>query len=357
MVAVIRRFYVHNFRCLENFDLPIADKPSCLLIGKNGAGKTTVARALEVLQKIARGTNRIKDVVGPNDITAGRTDIPMRFEIEAQLHGKIYSYTLAMELPDGFREMRIFEEILKVDGVTVYERELAQVVLYKYRDRVGKELNDAHFSIDWHMVALPLVQLPPSDGRISIFIEWLSRMLILRPMPGLISGNSDGETEKPRSDVTDFGAWFYGLLGSVPSAYSKFDMCMKRFMPDAGSVRNVPAGTNAKSLIIQFETQQGTRDIQFSELSDGEKCFMICAIVVAASDAYTPLFCFWDEPDNYLALSEVGDFVMMLRSAFADKGQLVVTSHNPEAIQRFSYENTLLLSRKSHLEPVVVRSL
>jgi len=46
---VIGRFYVHNFRCLENFELSIADRPSVLLIGKNGTGKTTLTRALEIL--------------------------------------------------------------------------------------------------------------------------------------------------------------------------------------------------------------------------------------------------------------------------------------------------------------------
>ena len=32
-----------------------------------------------------------------------------------------------------------------------------------------------------------------------------------------------------------------------------------------------------------------------------------------------------------------------------------MTSHNPEAIRRFSEENTLVFYRKSHLEPTVVR--
>jgi len=35
----------------------------------------------------------------------------------------------------------------------------------------------------------------------------------------------------------------------------------------------------------------------------------------------------------------------------------VVTSHNPEAIARFSNENTFFLSRRSHLEPTIVRKL
>jgi ABC-type multidrug transport system ATPase subunit len=84
---------------------------------------------------------------------------------------------------------------------------------------------------------------------------------------------------------------------------------------------------------------------------------MICALVLAANRAYGPLFCFWDEPDNYLALSEVGHFVLALRKAFQSGGQFIATSHNPEAIRRFSEENTLVLYRKNHLEPTIVRPL
>lgn len=32
-----------------------------------------------------------------------------------------------------------------------------------------------------------------------------------------------------------------------------------------------------------------------------------------------------------------------------------MTSHNPEAIERFSRENTWILDRKSHLEPTLIR--
>ena len=119
---VIRRLYVHNFRCLENFELPIADQSSVLLIGKNGAGKTTIGLALEILQRIARGTNRVGDLVKPKDLARGRTGVPMRFEIEAQLHADVYSYVIAFEFPEGFKELRVLEEKLTVNGKPSYTR-------------------------------------------------------------------------------------------------------------------------------------------------------------------------------------------------------------------------------------------
>ena len=94
--------------------------------------------------------------------------------------------------------------------------------------------------------------------------------------------------------------------------------------------------------MVQFSNDQGSVTLPFEDLSDGEKCFMVCALVLAANDAYGPVFCFWDEPDNFLALSEVGHFVLALRKAFQAGGQFIATSHNSEAIRSFSDENTLL---------------
>jgi predicted ATPase len=150
---VIRRLYVHNFRCLENFDLPISGHSSILLIGKNGAGKTTVGLSLEILQRIARGTNRVDDLVKSKDFTRGRVDVPMRFEIEVELNAKPYEYVIAFELPKGFKELRVLEEKLTVGGMPVYTREMAQVYLAK----TGQE-KEAKLLIDWHLVALPIVQ-------------------------------------------------------------------------------------------------------------------------------------------------------------------------------------------------------
>lgn len=350
--TVIKRLYVHNFRCLENFELPISGQSSVLLIGKNGAGKTTVSFAIEILQKIARGTNRVGGLVKPKDLTRGRSDVPMRFEIEVELESKIYAYVIAFEYPEGFRDLRVHEEKLTVDGKPVYSRKVSQVYLAK----TGQE-NEAKFIIDWHLVALPIIQLQPTKNPLSVFKQWLANMLILRPMPSLIRGDSDQETLQPNPPVSDFSAWFSGLLAHAPSAYTRIDEYLKQVMPDLNDIKNPEIGTDSRSLFVQFSNSQGSLTLPFEDLSDGEKCFMICALVLAANHAYGPLFCFWDEPDNYLALSEVQHFVMALRRAFQSGGQLIATSHNQEAIRCFSDENTLVLHRKSHLEPTIIRSV
>lgn len=339
--VVIRRFYVHNFRCLENFELPVAGLSSALLIGKNGSGKSTVGLALEILQRIARGTNRVGDLVKPKDFARGRADVPMRFEIEVQLNGKPHEYILALESRNEFGELRVLEEKVRVDGKPVYTRE------------VGPQYNQ----IDLELVALPILQWKPIGGPVSMLRQWLAHMLILRPIPSLILGDSNGETLEPSPQVTNLGAWFSGLLAFTPSAYAEIDAHLKQVMPDFKDIKNPVVGTDYRSLTIQFANDQGSVSLPFEDLSDGEKCFMICALVLAAKHASGSAFCFWDEPDNFLALSEVGDFALALRKAFQSGSQFIATSHNAEVIRSFSDENTLLLYRNNHLEPTQVRVL
>ena len=185
----------------------------------------------------------------------------------------------------------------------------------------------------------------------------LARMMILRPIPALMLGESAEETLRPKQDVSDVGAWFTGLLADSPAAYGRIDQYLKQVMPDLKDIRNEKQGKDYRSLLVQFSNEKGRLPLPFETLSDGEKCFMICALVLATVDALGPVFCFWDEPDNYLALKEVGHFVMDLRRAFEAGGQFIATSHNPEAIRCFSRENTLVLYRRSHLEPTQLRPL
>jgi predicted ATPase len=332
--------------------------PSALLIGKNGAGKSTTASALEVLQKICRGINRMRDLeklnlISSKDFARGRSDVPIRFEIEVLLEDKLYKYVLALDLPEKFRELRVFEEQLLVAEDPIYSRKEAQVTLHTSPSQQNRE---AQFRVDWHLVALPVIQEQSETDPLHIFKTWLARMIILAPIPSLMTGDSNGETLEPKRDGSNFGEWVSGLLSRYPAAYTQMvDKYLLEVMPDIQDFLNELIGKDSKSMIVRFEENNANLSIEFNDLSDGEKCFFLCAVVLAANKFYGPLFCFWDEPDNYLSLSEVGHFLTSLRRSYKNSGQILVTSHNPEAIRKFSNENTFVLYRNSHLEPTLVR--
>lgn len=349
---MIHRLYVHNFRCLENFELNLKEFPTALLIGKNGVGKSAVGAVLEVFQQIARGTNRIKDLLDLKDFSRGRSDVPIRLELEVSLENRLFKYSLALELPDGFRELRVLEEVLAVDGNPIFSRNFAQVFLY--RNSMNSE---ARFMIDWHLIAFPIIQEQSEIDPLRLFKVWLARIIILSPIPKFMAGESFGESLQPIKDGKNFGEWMSGLLGQFPASYTNIFKYLHEIYPDLKDFMNASVGINSKNMIVRFAEGPTVFSVEFKDLSDGEKCLFVSAVVLAANESYGPLFCFWDEPDSHLSLNEVGHFVIALRRSFENSGQLLATSHNEETIRKFSDENTFLLDRKSHLEPTLIRRL
>lgn len=344
---MIKRLYVHNFRCLENFELPIGKLQSALLIGANGSGKSTVGMALEVLQRIGRGVSRASDLVAPVDFNWERPHSPMRLEIEVELDRRLFSYSVAFSRTAG--DIRVLEEKFALDGIPIYQREASEVRLSGQAGRASV------FNLDEHVVGLWIIQPQPSDDTLR-FRLWLDRLLILRPIPKLISGISQKPMLEPSPALGDLGDWFSGVMALEPSAYSRFETYLKQVMPDFSAIKNpIFNAEGSRVLMVSFNNGQRSIELGFNELSDGEKCFVICALVLAMKHAFPATFCFWDEPDSHLSLSEVGLFVTELRRAFQHGGQFIATSHNPEVIRRFSGENTLVLFRNRHLGPVRVR--
>lgn len=358
---MLQNFYVNNFRCLENFTLRLEGQHSALLVGKNGAGKSTVAHALSIMQRIGRGVNRVEQLVEPLDQARGKADVPIRFELEALLGaegetiGGVFKYTLAFELPEKFRKLRVREEKLTVNGETVFDRNIAQVTVPQTDGRPGTQ-----FSVDWHLVALPIIQSRTEHDPVQVFKTWLARMIILAPIPSLLTGYSTGEeTLHPESDGSNFGEWFSCLLSEYPAAYLSVAEYLKSVgtLHDFGNIKNPLVGAESKRMTVQFGLNGNKFDLPLGALSDGEKCLFVCAVVLAANEHYGPLFCFWDEPDNFLSLSDVGHFVAALRRAFASGGQFLATSHSEEVARRFSGENTWVLDRKSHFEPTLIKRM
>lgn len=358
---MLQRLYAHNFRCFENFEFNIEKAHSSLIIGHNGSGKSTMADVLEVFQQIGRGTSKINQLIVARDFSYGRTSLPMRLGLEVTLNDQVFSYSLGLELPEGFRDLRVVDESLKVGGTPVYVRRQAEVALnHKGVDESKSKAaagNNAQFRVDWHQIALPLIQERSDKDPLQVFRTWLAQMVILAPQPRQMGGESSDETLRPKIDGTNFTDWLAGLLSQFPSAYATIDSYLREVMPDLQEFRNEVVGSESKRLIINFARENAEFALRFDDLSDGEKCFFLCATILAANKAYGPLFCFWDEPDNYLSLGEVGHSIAALRRGFQHSGQIVMTSHNEETILKFSSESTWLLGRKSHLEPTIIRTL
>lgn len=349
---MLQRLHVSNFRCFQKLEFNFNCAASSLLIGSNGSGKSTVGSVLQVFQQIGRGTGKLGRLLGPRDLTSGHSGEPMRLALDAILNGRTYSYNLDLALVEGLGQLRVLGESLLVDGSAIFLRAQADVALW--REEGGAE---AAFSVDCDQVALSLIQARSERDPLRMFRRWLGRMVMLAPQPRLMRGESTEETLQPDVSGANLANWLAGLLSQFPGAYATIGGDLREVLPDLQGFHNEVGDSESKRLLVDFEKSDRVFSLPFEDLSDGEKCFFLSATIVAANRAYGPLLCFWDAPDNFIALDEVGHFIVSLRRAFQNKGQLIVASHNEEAILKFSDQNTWLLGRDSHLESPRIRTL
>ncbi len=289
---MLQRIYVHNFRCFENFEFKPQNSTANLLLGANGSGKSTFRHVLSLFQAIGRGKSRVGELIKPKDFTRGNTEAPMRFEIEVLLNEQVYAYTLALELPLRFREVRVLEEQLSVDGKFVFSREIADVTLHNKKKEHGA------FTIDWHLAALPVISGPAPGATGPNLVTWLANMLLLAPVPQDMLGEAMGEEIALKQNGSNLPDWLADLLEGYPAAYTTIVDQLQQVMPDLASFRFEKLGRDTRALMVQFSHEQGSFELPISDLSDGEKSFFLSAVLLATNKTKQPVFAFWDEPDN-----------------------------------------------------------
>jgi predicted ATPase len=346
---MIERIYIQNFRCLESFTLKLGSEPSALIIGKNGTGKTTTRKAIELFQAICRGSNRVGTLISQDDFAFGRTDRPMRFEIDVLREGGRYEYAVSFDWPPHFREARILDERLNVNGRPVFARVQNQVEL----------AGGATFGLDWHVFAISVVNEKPPGRSIEDLKAFLASLVLIAPVPTNMKGYSRQTTAELNEDASNYASCLRGLLEKKPAAYSEFVKFIQSVIPDFSAFEHEDRGKDGKQLRVTFKRPDAEENltVEFDALSDGEKCYFLSAYIVASTAAGFPVVCVWDEPDNHLSLSDVGQFIISLRKMAHRGGQFIATSHHPEVVRKFSDETTFVLTRKSHLDPTLPKPL
>jgi hypothetical protein len=309
------------------------------LIGKNGSGKSAVGDVLELFQKIGRGTNRVGELLTPTDFAWGNQTLPMRFELEALIDQRPFKYEIAFELPNGFRELRVFEEKLSVENTPIYTRDLAQVTLFRTNNN-----SEAKFLVDWHLVALPIISASSEKDPVQVFKSWLSMLTILSPIPNLISGDSTSETLHLTKDGTNFSNWLEGLLGAFPAAYADLDNSLKQVLPDFKDFQRPSTGITSKKLVVQFVRERQSFRVDFEHLSSGEKnAFLFGAHCSPLISTWAGCSAFGTKPITISRSLKSGHFISALRQSYQQEGQIILTTHSEEIVRRFSHENTFYL--------------
>jgi len=349
-IRMLKRLYVHNYKCLQNFELKLNGLNSVFLLGKNGSGKTTIFDAIEIFQQIGRGVTLLKDLIDETSFSFGNKHLPIEFELEVEIDKKNFEYKFSVEFPEGFVYPRIKNESLFVNNKALFQRKGGQT-----------SVNDAsHFSLDWHHIGLPLISIRSDDDPQAIFRDWLKNIIILSPFPRGFNNLSKSESAMVLREANNVIDWARWLLSSNPSLYMEMFNFLKFPMPDLQVFKFEVLGRDDRGLTFTFKDNNRNFDVDFSQLSDGEKIFFLGATVIVAHKNNSTALCLWDEPNNFVGLKELNHFIAAFRKSFealGSKAQLILTSHNERVVNNFSDHNIIVVSRSSHLSPTRIEVL
>lgn len=343
---MFQKIYIHNYRCFQNFELDTSELKTLLILGKNGTGKSTLLNAFTILRDIAYGENQLDKLFSEDDFNT--KEQPITFDIDVLLKSQNYHYKFSVYWSDEFKRVKINSEELLLNNKVIFSR-----------DNLGEiSFNHSNFIIDWHSAALPLLISKNKDTEINLtlFRNWLSSMVLIAPVPSLITSFSEKEDSVLGKDTKNFVNWFRWLYTSSPNLYIEIYNHLKNIFNDFYSIELQPYGNNTKALELKFKHKKDLT-LKFERLSDGEKVLIIAATIISLTTKKEPIFCFWDEPDNYISIAIVETLISYLKGRFdrSEAQQIFITSHDELVINSFPLSKIKYFYRNSHLEPTRIK--
>lgn len=350
----IKSLYIHNYRCLQNFVIDFEKSDVLLLLGRNGVGKTTALEALSIIRSIADGKEHVAMLFHRRDFAFGQFDIPIRFEITMEIDGKVYKYILAVVFDQDADEVSISKEELSSEETKFFDRLADHVVFLSG----SNDLTDCPIGNDRFLLSL-FSGRSRCGAACEAVRTFASSWMLVSPWPASITTDFSENAHSLALDASNFLSWFRQIIvQNIGFTDQLMKYLQNGFFKDIVSLSWTDVGKNQGNEML-FSISDDSRkvwDVRFSEMSDGEKVFVIGAALMTCNAIQGGTLCFWDEPDNFLAISEVQDFVTRLRKSFGhDRGQLIITSHNIETIRTIGMDATAIVQRSSHLEPARIQ--
>jgi energy-coupling factor transporter ATP-binding protein EcfA2 len=348
IIPVLTRIYANNFRCLVAFEIKL--DAFCVLCGPNGAGKSAVFDSVAMLRDLATG-EALLGGEGPRDIrqldlTAWLDSSVQEFEIDVRTSGHTLSYVVHMEQVTREHKPRIIHEQATCDGRILYTRDLEGVSFTR------PDGSKTGFPLDWRQAALGAIQPAGSRREIELLQQALASMVVIKPSPLLMAGESKSESSTPIGHMENLLSWYRHLYKDQEWADSLRES-LQEVWPDFRFFRLVDVGLDTKALSLRFDMpgRKGDDSLLFHQLSDGERQLIGLYMIRAALDTGAVETVLIDEPDNYVGLPELQPWVVALKELLDDEHQAILISHHPEILGSGDESQGRYLWRDNHASP------
>ncbi len=347
---MITRLHANNFRCLVNFKAEFDSFG--VLCGPNGSGKSSVFDALRLIRNLGTGDGLLggdRDQDIPHlEFTNWQKGTKLEstsqeFEVGVTVKDHAFEYFIQIEQKADFEKPRFVKERATCNGKVLFERDMDGV---RFTRGDGSPTG---FPLDWRQSALGSIQPKGNIADLAILQTAVANILILRPNPRGMETESKAEVKRPDLYFTGLTSWYRSLSQDLDWAIALRDL-LTEVWPDLQSLRLVDAGRNTKALQLRFDrlNGEGTSDLFFEQLSDGEKALVGLYMVRAALGTGAAQTVLIDEPDNFVGLPELQPWVLAIRELLDEDHQAIIVSHHPEILNSAGEDAGRYLWRENH---------
>ncbi len=331
---MLKRMYVHNYKCLVNFEINF-DQDISLFLGANGSGKSTVFEVLSKLVRLIVDEEKIGNVFDFVDSPRwlDRETIDIQFELDFEINSSIYKYSLVVV--DYLFEPVIKKERLSHDGSQLIGSENGEIFWF----------DEAPMSFDSTRSVISRYPDYSTD-----FLNYIKALFIVRVNPFSMTSTINKTNNKVKTDLSNFSEWFAYLNEKNRRGVSIFENAMRDVLSEFDFFKIEQAG-QAKILQVEFKNKSNKKEIisyYFNELSEGQKVLIsLYTLIYCTPD--NSVICI-DEPENFLALPEIQPWFDTLYDQCAERNlQVLLISHHPKIINLLASDSGYWFSRENNL--------
>jgi energy-coupling factor transporter ATP-binding protein EcfA2 len=327
---------------LVNFEF--RPQPLQLLMGRNGAGKTTVFKVLEMLGGFAARGESCEGRLVDRTRTRWQQVEQQRFELEVKGDNGTYLYELVVDewgQPTAYP--RVLKESVTLDGMPLFRFENGTVHLYnnQFQEKVQFPLNPRRSG-------LSIVESRKDNTKLSWLKDWLGGILYLQIAPERMGARAEKEAVRPTDDLSNFADWYRHLRLDQGKRTEDLRLSLQEVIGGFESLDLKEAGLNTRVLQVAIRAGDGNGkalQYDFHELSDGQRALIGLYTVLYCALVNQATICI-DEPDNFVALAEIQPWLSRLSGLAQESGsQVLIASHHPELLNELATRNGAVLER------------